>query len=171
MTLKVKYSVLGLANPSLGKQTCTFFLQYLLPVLVSIRSCAQLTTEDAYKVIDGGSLDDRCVANPIRQDIENDIRSLSTITDKLYHRRTESGCLTQLRDETSFEFDSDQSPVGVSVLSKPILKHRMVKELLLLANTSVARKISSRLPEEALLRRHSSPVDRKIVSKSSAFLL
>ncbi|KAI8329738.1 hypothetical protein BC941DRAFT_384356 [Chlamydoabsidia padenii] len=127
-----------------------------------IRSSAQLTIDDAYTVIQGGSLDSKCVAEPIRQDIENDIRLLATITDEMHYRRNQSGCLTQRRDELSFEFESDHSPIGVSVLTKHISSHRMVKELLLLANTSVAQKISSRLPEEALLRRHSSPVDRKI---------
>jgi protein SSD1 len=35
---------------------------------------------------------------------------------------------------------------------------------MLLANTSVALLIASALPEQALLRRHEPPIDRRIVS-------
>jgi protein SSD1 len=119
-------------------------------------------------VIDGGSLEtERLTDAHCRQDIENDLRLLASVTTELYNQRRQSGILTQLRDELTFDFDSDLSTLGVSVVTKPISTHRIVKELLLLANISVAQKISSRLPEQALLRRHASPVDRKIVSATS----
>ncbi|KAI8098895.1 uncharacterized protein BX664DRAFT_354405 [Halteromyces radiatus] len=130
----------------------------------TIRSCAQLTIEDAQHVVKGGSLDNNngVISEKYRQDIENDIRLLNTLATELYNLRSQTGILTLLRDELTYDFDPEFTPLNVSVLTKPIQTHRIIKEFLLLANTSVAQRISSRLPEQALLRRHATPVDRKI---------
>lgn len=118
--------------------------------------------DDAQHVINGGTLEN--ISEEYRNDIENDIRLLNKIATELFNHRTLIGTLTQMKDELTFDFDADYTPQHVSIVNKPIPSHKIVKEFLLLANKSVAQKISSRLPEQALLRRHASPIDRKIVS-------
>ncbi|ORX58176.1 RNB-domain-containing protein [Hesseltinella vesiculosa] len=121
-----------------------------------IRSCAQLTLDDVQAVLDGQSIE------TLDANVEKDIQLLNAVALELYNGRMETGCLTQCRDELVFDFDTDFTPHNVAPHKKLDLSHRIVKEFLLLANISVAQKISSRLPEQALLRRHASPVDRKI---------
>jgi hypothetical protein len=43
--------------------------------------------------------------------------------------------------------------------------NRLIEEFMLQANLSVAQKISSTFPEQALLRRHATPIDRKLVGR------
>lgn len=42
--------------------------------------------------------------------------------------------------------------------------NELIEEFMLLANISVAGKIAAGLPDQALLRRHEPPIDRRLVS-------
>jgi len=52
-------------------------------------------------------------------------------------------------------------PIAVEVFQQREA-NQLVEEFMLLANMSVARKISSGFPEQALLRRHEKPVERRL---------
>ena len=99
----------------------------------------------------------------IRSGVEQDIRMLYSITCQLNESRHTVGGMTQTRDELDFVFNEQGEPTSIGIRSK---EHTtmITKELLLLANQSVAQKISSQFPEQALLRRHAPPNERKIVS-------
>ncbi|OAD70816.1 hypothetical protein PHYBLDRAFT_114861, partial [Phycomyces blakesleeanus NRRL 1555(-)] len=123
-----------------------------------VRSSASLSYEEAQVVLDEQSANNA----KISREMEQDIRSLSAIADKIYTTRMESSTLTQKRDELLFEFDAEREiPVRVA-MRRPGKAEAMVKEWLLMANTAVAQKISSAFPEQALLRRQAPPVSHKL---------
>ena len=88
------------------------------------------------------------------------IVSLSQLSKVLYTKRS-GDIFTQTRDELCYAFQGEE-PVTVSMSQKNEAA-KMVKEFLFLANKSVAQKISRHLPDQALLRRHAPPSERKIV--------
>lgn len=61
-------------------------------------------------------------------------------------------------------FDDPLKPTTATISNKLPDIATTLKEFLFLANKSVAQKISSQYPEQALLRRQSCPNSRKIVS-------
>ncbi|KAG0175215.1 hypothetical protein DFQ28_005394 [Apophysomyces sp. BC1034] len=123
------------------------------------QSAARLTFDDAEKALNG-HLD--CVSDKRTcAAIEQDIHLLNTIAIQLHESRFDNGAMSQRRDELAFEFDDKEEVTGLSMRKKTNAV-KLVKEFLLLANTCVAQKISSHLPEQALLRRHPPPVERKI---------
>ncbi|KAI9492332.1 hypothetical protein BDB00DRAFT_883467 [Zychaea mexicana] len=130
-----------------------------------VRSDAQLSHQDAQKAIDSESLLERVSDNSdLCQGVEQDIRTLAKIGSAMRDMRLEEGgAMTQMRDELEFTFEYGHqiAPSNVSTYTRPAAATYM-KEFLLQANISVAQKISSHLPEQALCRRQPPPVDRKI---------
>ncbi|KAI8150195.1 hypothetical protein BJV82DRAFT_662281 [Fennellomyces sp. T-0311] len=125
-----------------------------------VKSCAKLSYEDAQKAINNEPLTSISEAD-IRSGVEQDVRMLHAITQQLNESRRASGGMTQMRDELEFTFSSEYEPSSIAIKSKDNTT-LISKELLLLANQSVAQKISSQFPEQALLRRHAPPNERKI---------
>jgi exoribonuclease R len=62
----------------------------------------------------------------------------------------------------NFELDEYNNPIECVVYEHKDA-NRLVEEFMLLANMSVAQKISSAFPEQALLRRHAPPIERRLV--------
>ncbi|RCH90933.1 hypothetical protein CU098_004064, partial [Rhizopus stolonifer] len=118
-----------------------------------IKSSAQLTYDDAQKLLDNTSED----TSPI----SSSIASLYELSKMLHEQRKSNGLFTQMRDRLEYEFEEEGKPVTVSIAHKKPVE-TMVKEFLFLANKCVAQKISSEFPEQALLRRHAPPSERKI---------
>ncbi|KAI9033971.1 hypothetical protein CLU79DRAFT_726481 [Phycomyces nitens] len=121
-----------------------------------IRSCAQLSYQQGQEAIEGRSI-------PGLEDVavEQDIRTLYDIATNLRETRFADGALSQKIDELEFESGPDSVPTSISTKSElPVSK--IIKELHLLANYYVAQRITSCMPEQALLRRHAPPLDRKI---------
>ncbi|ORZ17063.1 hypothetical protein BCR42DRAFT_490992 [Absidia repens] len=135
-----------------------------------VKSCASLTYNDAKKVVDGQDLSIPGLKDEqLAADIEMDVRMLYKIASQLRASRfAVDGGMSQQREELGFSFDqqpvdNDHSiPSGVNISQKPEAS-ATVKEFLLLANQSVAQKISRHLPELALLRRQAKPMGRKIL--------
>ena len=62
----------------------------------------------------------------------------------------------------NFELDEHDNPIEC-VIYEHKDANRLIEEFMLLANMSVAQKISSAFPEQALLRRHAPPIERRLV--------
>lgn len=62
------------------------------------------------------------------------------------------------------EYDDPNHPTTAVISNSRSDITKIVKEFAFLANKSVAQKISSQYPEQALLRHQSPPNNRKIVS-------
>lgn len=103
----------------------------------------------------------------LRVGIEKDIEMLFTIANnRRQERLSEGDSMTLKRDELEHTFDPAQPVAPISVTIKTTNAATLtVKELHLMANQTVAQKISSKLPDHALLRRQAPPTGRKIVSK------
>lgn len=76
-------------------------------------------------------------------------------------RRFESGALSISSIRLSVKLDDSGEPESVYIYE---LKeaNRLIEEFMLRANMSVAEKISRHYPDEALLRRHAPPIERRL---------
>lgn len=77
-------------------------------------------------------------------------------------RRFDSGALSINSIRLSFQLNDLGEPCGVSVYEQKD-SNRLIEEFMLCANMSVAQKICSHFPNEALLRHHSPPHDKTLV--------
>ncbi|CDH57087.1 rnb-domain-containing protein [Lichtheimia corymbifera JMRC:FSU:9682] len=120
-----------------------------------IRSSAKFTYEEAQSILEKESTS---------SEIEQDIRSLLSIGAKMRATRLDQGgAMSLMREELSFACEQGYQIPPTAVSPKNILAaEKYVKEIQLRANITVAQKISSHLPEQAMLRRHAPPLDRKI---------
>ncbi|KAF8934813.1 hypothetical protein BGZ47_010198 [Haplosporangium gracile] len=127
-----------------------------------IRSCAQLSYDDAQTVITTGSLDPKIeiVGHP-RSLVEENIKIFYKLSQILRKNRFENGSLSINSIRLSFETDEIHNPIGVSVYE---LKesNRLIEEFMLLANMSVAKQIAEFFPDQALLRRHEEPLEKRL---------
>ncbi|KAK3842059.1 MAG: hypothetical protein J3R72DRAFT_468089 [Linnemannia gamsii] len=127
-----------------------------------IRSCAQLSYDDAQNVITTGSLDPKIeIVGQPRSLVEENIKIFYKLSQILRKNRFENGSLSINSIRLSFETDEIQNPLGVSVYE---LKesNRLIEEFMLLANMSVAKQIAEFFPDQALLRRHEDPLEKRL---------
>ncbi|KAG0235461.1 hypothetical protein BGW42_005247 [Actinomortierella wolfii] len=127
-----------------------------------IRSCAQLSYDDAQRVITNGNLDPKVeVFGQPRDVVEENIKIFFKLSQILRQRRFDNGALSINSIRLAFETDELQNPLDVSVYE---LKesNRLIEEFMLLANMSVARQICQFFPEQALLRRHEEPLEKRM---------
>ncbi|KAF9573945.1 hypothetical protein EC968_007773 [Mortierella alpina] len=127
-----------------------------------IRSCAQLSYDDAQRVITTGSLDPKVeVHGQPRALVEENIKVFFKLSQILRQNRFENGSLSINSIKLSFATDEIHNPLDVSVYE---LKesNRLIEEFMLLANMSVAKQICEFFPEQALLRRHEEPLEKRM---------
>ena len=95
-----------------------------------IRSTRRFSYEEAQEIIDTG-----------RGDHAEAILTLHQLAQKLRARRFEKGSIAFDRPEVRFELDEDGKPIAVHIKeSKPA--HQLIEEFMLLANRTVAERIS-----------------------------
>ncbi|KAK4051726.1 Translational repressor [Microbotryomycetes sp. JL221] len=126
-----------------------------------INSCAKLAYGDAQEVIEGRPLPAHRVEDEqVRAGIEKDILALNTIARHLRKRRFDGGALRIDNVKVSFKLGEHGLPEDCdSYIRKE--SNELIEEFMLLANMSVAGKIAAGLPDQALLRRHESPIERR----------
>nr|XP_019011760.1 uncharacterized protein I206_03866 [Kwoniella pini CBS 10737]OCF50541.1 hypothetical protein I206_03866 [Kwoniella pini CBS 10737] len=126
-----------------------------------IKSNARLSYSDAQDVINGGSLDSTKGAVNETKEIESDVKILHELSTKIKRKRLDAGAILSNKLKVSFAFDDNGKPVDVDAVKKTEA-NSLVEEFMLLANISVAHLIANGLPEQALLRRHEAPIDRRL---------
>ncbi|EJW73440.1 hypothetical protein WUBG_15654 [Wuchereria bancrofti] len=85
------------------------------------------------------------------------LRTLLKLSKKLKAKRHANGALTLASSEIRFSIDSEtKDPISVEE-KKMLATNSMVEEFMLLANISVAERITADFPDCALLRRHPIP--------------
>ncbi|KAG0749316.1 hypothetical protein G6F57_000188 [Rhizopus arrhizus] len=117
-----------------------------------VRSNAQLSYGNVEKIIDGSESQG--------EEIDNDIRLLHRLATRLYENRYTKQAMSLAKQRIIYDDPTKPSMATISDKNPEIAK--IIKEFLFLANQSVAQKISSQYPEQALLRRQSPPDSRKI---------
>ncbi|KAI8329913.1 hypothetical protein BD560DRAFT_416603 [Blakeslea trispora] len=128
-----------------------------------IRACAKLAYQDAQAVIEGGELPSHVTIfnghDPAA--IALDIKSLQNLSVQMRKRRYENGSLSLNSVKLQFELDEFGTPTEVTAFEAKEA-NRLIEEFMLQANISVASKILRAFPEEALLRRHQDPTERRL---------
>ncbi|KAL0949499.1 hypothetical protein HGRIS_009553 [Hohenbuehelia grisea] len=127
-----------------------------------IRSAAKLAYANAQDVIEGKSLGSVPVApeHPA-SDIEHDIKILQDLAKQMRAHRFENGALSTESLRLTFKLDEYGFPLdcGQEVRRDA---NCLVEEFMLAANIAVAQQIAVLLPEQALLRRHDTPIERRL---------
>ncbi|OCF35764.1 hypothetical protein I316_02256 [Kwoniella heveanensis BCC8398] len=126
-----------------------------------IRSHAKLSYADAQGVVAGGSLDKSKVPSGHTAEIEQDIKTLHDLSTKIRRKRLEDGAILSNKMKVAFQLDDQGRPVDCEAYKKTEA-NSLVEEFMLLANTSVAHVIANGLPEQAILRRHEAPIERRL---------
>ncbi|WAQ84931.1 hypothetical protein PtA15_5A504 [Puccinia triticina] len=93
--------------------------------------------------------------------IYDSLRALGQLSRQMRARRFEEGCLRIDNIRLDIKLDAEGLPEDCSVVLGDEAK-QLVEEFMLLANSAVAKKIAAGLPEQAMLRRHEAPIDRRL---------
>ncbi|KAJ3821984.1 SSD1 protein [Lentinula raphanica] len=127
-----------------------------------IRTATQLSYEDAQNVIEGKTLGEVPVTpehNAI--DIEHDIKILHGLAKKLRQERYNNGALVLESLQLQFKLDDTGIPIDCWQRERNDAQE-LIEEFMLLTNLSVAQHVAVHLPEQALLRRHDNPLERRL---------
>lgn len=128
-----------------------------------IKSCGKLAYSDAQSVIESGSLPEGVeVQTPhTRSRVAEDITTLHELAKIMRGRRFTEGALKINNVKLNFRLDDDGLPVDASVHHGQEA-NQLIEEFMLAANTAVSQRIAAGLPDLALLRRHESPIERRL---------
>ncbi|BGP18275.1 hypothetical protein JCM10213_007906 [Rhodosporidiobolus nylandii] len=152
---KLTFSVIFTLTPE-GKVKKTWFGKTV------INSKVKLAYSDAQEVIEGRGLPAGKIEDAqLREGVESDVLALASIAKHLRARRFENGALRIDNVKVSFQLDEFGLPVDSHSYERKEA-NELIEEYMLLANISVAGKIASGLPDQSLLRRHESPIDRRL---------
>ncbi|KAG6334146.1 hypothetical protein ID866_4934 [Astraeus odoratus] len=129
-----------------------------------IKSAAKLSYTDVQKVIDGHLLSDVVVApEHSASALEHDVKALYSLSQNLRTKRTQDGALFLNSDRLKFKLDESGLPMDCEQAGHNEA-NELVEEFMLLTNIAVAQRIAAHLPEQALLRRHDTPIERRLNS-------
>jgi protein SSD1 len=148
-----------------------------------------LSYADAKKAIDGHLLSDLVLApEHSASAIEYDVRTLHSIAKQLRAKRFQDGALSLSDSRLSFALDENGLPkdceqydyteaneVVEEVFNKynvALLKLTTLRsKFMILTSVAVAQRIAVHLPEQALLRRHDTPIERRLVFRLNVLYL
>ncbi|KAH7105526.1 SSD1 protein [Auriculariales sp. MPI-PUGE-AT-0066] len=127
-----------------------------------VNSSAKFSYEDAQAAIDGQTVD----ASKIRgqhdaASMAQDVKALWSIAREMYARRTAEGFLHSSQERLKFTLDANGSPSDCGPYQLLDANH-LIEEFMLLTNITVAQQLAVNLPEQALLRRHEEPLERRV---------
>lgn len=127
-----------------------------------IKSSAKLSYLDAQNVIDGKPLGDvPVILEHEACDIGHDIRVLYDLARHIRQERLRNGALKVNSPALKFQLDDNGLPLDCGEYEL-YDANDLIEEFMLLANISVAQHIAVHLPEQALLRRHDGPLERRL---------
>ncbi|KIK68095.1 hypothetical protein GYMLUDRAFT_36925 [Collybiopsis luxurians FD-317 M1] len=129
-----------------------------------VRSAAQLSYEDAQNVIEGKTLGEVPVTpEHDASDIEHDIKVFHDLAKKLRRARFDNGTLSLDSLQLQFKLDENGMPLDCWQRERNDAND-LIQEFMLLTNIAVAQHVAVHLPEQALLRRHDNPLERRVNS-------
>jgi len=127
-----------------------------------IRSAVKLAYQDAQNVIEGLILSNISVIPEHEGSaIAHDIRTLHSLANQVRAKRFEYGSLSLDSLRLSFKLDDSSLPIDCWQY-KHTDANDLVEEFMLMSNIAIAQHIAVHLPEQALLRRHDTPIERRL---------
>ncbi|KAI0660998.1 hypothetical protein C8Q70DRAFT_912537 [Cubamyces menziesii] len=127
-----------------------------------IKSAAKLSYNDAQAVIEGKPLGDVVVIpEHDAAGIAHDIKVLDDIAKQLRARRFQSGCVKTHSLRLKFKLDENGLPIDCGPYERTEA-HNLIEEFMLLTNIAVAQQVAVNFSEQAMLRRHDSPIERRL---------
>ncbi|KAH9006825.1 SSD1 protein [Lactarius hatsudake] len=127
-----------------------------------VKSAAKLSYNAVQGLLDGKPLADITLTpGHEASSIEKDVYLLYDLAKVLRTRRFQHGALRLSSPSLSFKLNDKGLPVDCSQ-SSPSEASAIVEEFMLLANIAASQQIAVALPEQALLRRHDAPIDRRL---------
>ncbi|KAM0751412.1 RNB-domain-containing protein [Meredithblackwellia eburnea MCA 4105] len=127
-----------------------------------INTVGKLAYGDAQEVLEGRSLPEGKIREGIdAKDVESDIKELGALAKQIRKRRFDNGALRIDNVKVWFTLNEDGLPEDCRVDDRKE-SNELIEEFMLLANMSVAGKIAAGLPDQALLRRHEPPIERRL---------
>ena len=128
-----------------------------------LRPAVQLTYGHAQSVIDGKPLGDvPVIPEHNAADIEHDIKILDDLAKQMRERRFQGGAISTEHNEVAFKLDETGMPIDCGT-AEPTEANNLVEEFMLATNIAVAQQVAVHFPEQALLRRHDNPLERRLV--------
>lgn len=133
-----------------------------------IRSCCKLSYEHAQDLLDNpsrqrepGELPPVLSGYSVEQ-IAQCLHVLRGMTEAMRKRRFKGGALRLDQVKVVFSLGENFQPYGFSVYEHTE-SHRLIEELMLLANMAVAHRLYKAFPDQAFLRSHPPPDDAQMV--------
>ncbi|KAH7887691.1 SSD1 protein [Phlebopus sp. FC_14] len=127
-----------------------------------IKSAAKLSYADAQNIIDGHLLNDTVVVSEHSASaIEHDVKVLHGIAKQLRAKRFQDGALSLSSTRLTFTLDENGLPRDCEQAIHNEA-NELVEEFMVMTNIAIAQRVAVHLPEQALLRRHDTPIERRL---------
>ncbi|KAI0723289.1 RNB-domain-containing protein [Earliella scabrosa] len=127
-----------------------------------IKSAAKLSYTHAQDVIEGKTLGDvPVIPEHDAAGISHDIKVLDEIARQLRARRFQNGCVKSHSLRLAFKLDENGMPIDCGQYQRTEA-HNLIEEFMLLTNIAVAQQVAVHFSEQAMLRRHDSPIERRL---------
>ncbi|KAL6309697.1 RNB-domain-containing protein [Sparassis latifolia] len=127
-----------------------------------IKCAAKLTYHDAQTIIEGKSVRLDTTTEHTLADVIRDVRLLHDIAKQLRTRRIQNGCLKTETMRLTFKLDDDTGLPTDCWQYERTEAHHLVEEFMLLTNIATAQQVAVNFSEQALLRRHDPPIERRL---------
>ncbi|KAF3914465.1 hypothetical protein AA313_de0203475 [Arthrobotrys entomopaga] len=120
-----------------------------------IKSVGKLSYKDVDTIVHGGDV------SGLEAGLIDDVKLLQRITYKFRQVRFQAGDISVPALRLFFQLDDENVPVEDNLFNTTP-SHEIIEELMIKANTYVGAKLLKSFPEKAILRRHATPMKRRL---------
>ncbi|KAK6337586.1 hypothetical protein TWF730_002981 [Orbilia blumenaviensis] len=120
-----------------------------------IKSVGKLSYKDVDSIVHGIDM------SGLDAGLIEDVKLLQRITYKFRQDRFQAGDISVPALRLFFQLDDENVPVEDNLFNTTP-SHEIIEELMIKANTYVAAKLQAAFPEKAILRRHATPMKRRL---------
>ncbi|KAH9844292.1 RNB-domain-containing protein [Rhodofomes roseus] len=126
-----------------------------------VKSSAKLSYQNAAAMLEGQTPEFERAPEQNVSDYVQDLKVLNDLAHQLRERRYKDGCIRTESLKLTFKLDENGMPVDCAQYQRGDA-HHLVEEFMLLTNTAVAQQVAVHFTEQALLRRHDAPIERRL---------
>ncbi|RPD67180.1 RNB-domain-containing protein [Lentinus tigrinus ALCF2SS1-7] len=127
-----------------------------------IKSATKLSYAHAQDVIEGKTLGDvPVIPEHDASGVAHDIKVLHDIAAQLRARRFQNGCVKSHSLRLTFKLDDSGMPIDCGQYQRTEANN-LIEEFMLMTNIAVAQQVAVHFSEQAMLRRHDAPIERRL---------